>query len=151
MMGNSAAQPYACPVPSETPTTTFGRSTSREVAAMALLTAGSYRSAAIYSWVQKTAACSSTAMCLKPWDRWLGEEPTRLPNTVQQEWKTELRSSGFPGCVLQRQDTTAARFAFPLFITVILDRVLESPCYSQFHLSPLVVTISKGQWAAQQL
>lgn len=124
-----------CPVPSETPTTTFGRSTSCEVPGMALLTAGSYRSAAIYSWVWKTAACSSTAMGLKPWDRWLGEEPTRLPNTVLQEWITELKSSGFPGCVLQRQETTAAMFAFPQFITVILHSMLESPCYSQFIFS----------------
>lgn len=79
---------HMCPVPSETPTTTFGRSTSCEVPGMALLTAGSYRNAAIYSWVQKTAACSSTATGLKPWDLWLGEEPTRLPNTLLQEWKT---------------------------------------------------------------
>lgn len=151
MTGNSAALPYVCPVPSETPTTTFGRSTSCEVPGMALLTAGSYRNAAIYSWVRKTAACSSTATGLKPCDRWLGEEPTRLPNTVLQEWKTELKSSGFPVCVLQRQDTAAARFAFPPFITVILQGVLESPCYSQFHLFPVVVTVSKHRWAAQQL
>lgn len=142
---------HMCPGPSETPTTTFGRSTSCEVPGMALLTAGSYRSAAIYSRVQKTAACSSTATGLEPWDSWLREEPTRLPNTVLQEWKTELKSSGFPGCELQRKDTTAARFAFPQFITVILHSLLESPCYSRFHLFPLVVTISKNRWATQQL
>lgn len=97
---------HMCPVPSETPTTTFGRSTSCEVPGMALLTAGSYRSAAIYSWIRKTAACSSTATGLKPRDGWLREEPTRLPNTVLQEWKTELKPSGFPGWVLQRQEGT---------------------------------------------
>lgn len=142
---------HMCPGPSETPTTTFGRSTSCEVPGMALLTAGSYRSAAIYSRVQKTAACSSTATGLEPWDSWLRKESTRLPNTVLQEWKTELKSSGFPGCELQRKDTTAARFAFPQFITVILHSLLESPCYSQLHLFPLVVTISKGRWATRQL
>lgn len=140
---------HMCPVPSETPTTTFGRSTSCEVPGMALLTAGSYNSAAVYIQVRKTSACASTAMGLKPWDRWVREEPTRLTNTVLQEWKTELKSSGFPDCVVQRQNTRAARFAFPQFITVILHSVLKSPCYSQLRLLPLVLTISKGRWAAQ--
>lgn len=68
-----------------------------------------------------------------------------------RSWITELKSSGLPDSLLQRQETKAVRFAFPQLITIILHSVLEHPHYSQFRLFPLAEQYEKVHWVTQWL